>query len=461
MPLGGWEWETFTRWAEQYGPIVSSRILGRTVVIVNSYEKAYEMMERKSQIYSSRPRLTMPADLMGWGDGLAFVEYGPRLRAYRRIFHRELGSREAVSAYAHLQEAHAKSFARNCWREQERFREHGVHMSGSLVLAVAYGFHAKPDNDPIVRAANDAIEVFNLAASPSAYLVNLIPALKYVPEWVPGAGFKRQARVWRPLYGRMVDAPFEFVKDALKSQSAEPSFVAKALSAATSKEQEEIIKHAAGSMFVAGSETTALVIHAFFFFMTLHPEVQERAQAEIDTVIGRGAKLPEIRDRDRLPYVEALCKEVLRYHPPGPCGLPHASTQDDVQDGYLIPKESTIIPNIWLEKMSRDAAVYTDAHKFDIERFLGPTPEQDPREYVYGFGRRVCPGRLMADTSIFVTIAVCLTLFNIRAEGALPEYKTTGGPINHICPFKCALIPRHDDAVMIRLLGDCSHSTPA
>ena len=84
------------------------------------------MMEGKSQIYSSRPRLTMPAELMGWGDGLAFVEYGPRLRAYRRIFHRAIGSREAVSAYAHLQEAHAKSFARNCWREPEQFREHAV-----------------------------------------------------------------------------------------------------------------------------------------------------------------------------------------------------------------------------------------------------------------------------------------------------------------------------------------------
>ena len=84
--------------------------------------------------------------------------------------------------------------------------------------------------------------------------------MKYVPEWVPGAGFKRQARQWRPLYGRMVDAPFEFLKSALvravysmtpsrltrtrqKSQSAEPSFVAKALSAATSEEQEEIVKH--------------------------------------------------------------------------------------------------------------------------------------------------------------------------------------------------------------------------
>ena len=76
----------------------------------------------------------------------------------------------------------------------------------------------------------------------------------------------------------------------------------------------------ADTIVSAGSETTALVLHAFFFYMTLHPEVQQRAQAEFDTVIGYGARLPGIRDRDRLPYVEALCKEVLRFHPPGPCG---------------------------------------------------------------------------------------------------------------------------------------------
>lgn len=91
--------------------------------------------------------------------------------------------------------------------------------------------------------------------------------------------------------------------------------------------------------------------------------------------------------------------------------------------------------------MSRDPAVYADAHKYNPERFMGSQPEQDPREWMYGFGRRICPGRLLADASVFVTVAMSLAAFDIRPiEGTpLPEYKTTGGPINSIVPFDCVL----------------------
>ena len=66
--------------------------------------------------------------------------------------------------------------------------------------------------------------------------------------------------------------------------------------------------------------------------MVLNPDVQKQAQAEVDIVVGHGARLPEIRDRDRLPYVEALCKEVLRFHPPGPCGESCARLTESIAD---------------------------------------------------------------------------------------------------------------------------------
>jgi cytochrome P450 len=80
--------------------------------------------------------------------------------------------------------------------------------------------------------------------------------------------------------------------------------------------------------------------------MTLHPEVQARAQAEIDSVLGP-ENLPTIADRSRLPFVEAILWEVLRWGQVGPQGLPHVSQQDDVHRGYLIPKGTIVIANIW------------------------------------------------------------------------------------------------------------------
>lgn len=80
--------------------------------------------------------------------------------------------------------------------------------------------------------------------------------------------------------------------------------------------------------------------------MVLHPGVQQKAWEEIDRVVG-GDRLPTLNDRENLPYVEAVLKEVFRWHPLVPMGLPHLVTQDDVFEGYLIPKGAIIIPNIW------------------------------------------------------------------------------------------------------------------
>ncbi|KAG1849808.1 cytochrome P450 [Suillus tomentosus] len=71
--------------------------------------------------------------------------------------------------------------------------------------------------------------------------------------------------------------------------------------------------------------------------MVLYPDVQRRAQAEIASVIGRD-RLPTFEDRASLPYVEAILRETFRWHPILPLDLPHATSSDDIYDGYFIPK---------------------------------------------------------------------------------------------------------------------------
>lgn len=80
--------------------------------------------------------------------------------------------------------------------------------------------------------------------------------------------------------------------------------------------------------------------------MTLYPKIQARAQAEIDSVIG-STRLPKVSDRDHLPYVNAVISEVLRCGEIAPMGVPHLLREDDVHNGFLIPKGAIIIPNIW------------------------------------------------------------------------------------------------------------------
>ena len=80
--------------------------------------------------------------------------------------------------------------------------------------------------------------------------------------------------------------------------------------------------------------------------MTVYPEAQRKAQAEIDHVVGSN-RLPSLADRESLPFVDAMVKEVLRWQPVAPMGLPHTSTEDDVVEGHSIPKGAMLFANVW------------------------------------------------------------------------------------------------------------------
>ena len=80
--------------------------------------------------------------------------------------------------------------------------------------------------------------------------------------------------------------------------------------------------------------------------MSLYPEAQQKAQEELDLVIGR-ERLPDLSDKGRLPYLEAVYKETLRLVPNAPLGFPHAVSKDDVYNGMRIPEGAMVLPNQW------------------------------------------------------------------------------------------------------------------
>jgi len=128
--------------------------------------------------------------------------------------------------------------------------------------------------------------------------------------------------------------------------------------------------------------------------MLLHPDVQRRAQEELDSILGTPEsplfRLPNFNDRPNLPYIDAIVKESIRLIPPAATGVPHAVIQEDTYRGWVIPKGSMIIANAWA--MLRDPNVYSDPESFRPERFLSDDTklaDPDPASNgVFGFGRR-------------------------------------------------------------------------
>ncbi|KAG1797908.1 cytochrome P450 [Suillus variegatus] len=259
-----------------------------------------------------------------------------------------------------------------------------------------------------------------------AFMVDIMPSLAQVPEWFPGAGFKRLAREWRQTLDEMVDAPYKFVDDQMAAGIAPASFTSNLLEvSALSAEEDRNVKRSALSLY-SGSDA-------------------KKAQAEIDAIVGTD-RLPSFADRDSLPYIEALVKEILRWNVVAPTGVMHCVSEDDIHAGHYIPKGSVVIPNVWF--MLHDPRTYANSSQFRPEHFLdndGKDPKPEPRTICFGFGRRLSRydyrrhSRLhLADASVWIFAVMSLAAFDISkaVENGVeitPEVDPSTGTIRHAC----------------------------
>ncbi|CCM04551.1 uncharacterized protein FIBRA_06732 [Fibroporia radiculosa] len=211
---------------------------------------------------------------------------------------------------------------------------------------------------------------------------------------MPGAGFQRRLIKVRKMTADMMNIPYERVKEDITSGFARPSFSKWLLEKYSqgghpTPEEETEIKCAASLMYGAGSDTTMTALLSFVLAIVLHPDVLLKAQAETDRVIGNG-RLPDYEDRNSLPYLECMLREIYRWNPPVPLGIPHRIVEDDEFRGFHIPGGSMIIANVW--GMTRDPEMYADPEAFRPERFEEMDKVEadlkDPRRMVFGFGRQ-------------------------------------------------------------------------
>ncbi|KAG1889792.1 cytochrome P450 [Suillus fuscotomentosus] len=452
-------WLTFAEWGKKYGDISHASVLGMHIFVLNSAKTAVEMLDKKSSIYSDRPVVPMSGELMGYGQTLPYLRYGERFRSFRKNFHRALGSRAALVVYHPIEEMETHRFLKRVLAKPDQLQAHIRHTAGAIILRICYGYEVKENKDPLVDIAERTLDEFSRHAYIGEFMVDFLPSLAKVPEWFPGAGFKRIARECRVTVEEMAAIPYKFVKDQMVAGIAPKSFSSDLLKNRTlTAEEDHIVKWSAVSLFSAGADTTVSAIYSFFLAMTLFPDVQKKAQAEIDAVVGPD-RLPSFADRTSLPYIEALVKEVLRWNVVIPT-VDHSVTEDDIHDGYHIPKGSVIIPNIWF--MLNDPQTYVNPSEFNHERFLakdGEEPETDPRTLCFGFGRRLCPGLHLADASIWLTAAMSLAVFDVSkvVENGVeitPEIDPSSGLISHPKPFKCSIEARSERASTLIIQQD-------
>ncbi|KAF9225697.1 cytochrome P450 [Gyrodon lividus] len=451
-------WKTYATWSADYGDIIYSQLLDQETIILNSQSDVIELFEKRSQIYSDRPFIAT-LEPFGWGRNLAFVPYGDHWRLSRRIFHQTFRT-EASLRLRPMQLTKVREMVVNIFDDSGRYAFHYETFAVAVTMIAVYDYDPSPRDDPIVHLAERFLEASLEALIPEkAVALKLFPFLLYLPDWCPGSSLKIKASKARKYSAEWVELPYRYAQNHMVHPEPVDSMVSDHLTRMRKLEPsqrsayEDALKSAASSAYlgtsgagISASSFSSLMV--FTLAMVLNPHISRRAQEEIDDAVGRD-RLPEFDDRASLPYVEAIMRETMRWQPLVPLGeLMHTTTRSDIYKGVYIPEGPFL-----RRAISRDETRYPNAEQFIPERFFTPEGtlnDDDPAQFIFGYGRRICPGRHTADASLWIGIATMLAAFDFArvkdSQGNEVEFEPSyvNGVIRRPVSFPCSISPRSD-----------------
>ncbi|CAE6462369.1 unnamed protein product, partial [Rhizoctonia solani] len=456
------DWLTFSAWSKQYGDMFYLSIFGKPLIVVDSMKIASDLLEKRSAKYSERPTFQMAGETMGWSLSVVLSQYGDRLKRYRKLLQTVLGPSSAPN-FRQLQLQEARQFALRMIKTPEDLVQHIRHNAAAVIMKVAYGYEVSSTSDRYISIAERALGLFAAATVPGAHLVDVFTWMRHLP----GVTSSKVAKEGKAALMEMVERPFKDVKKLLETSPSDShhSFVSINLSARN--DDDDHIQWAAASLYAGGADTTVSVVETFFLAMALYPDIQRKAQEEIDRVCMDAGDvntrcLPTISDREALPFTWAIYQECLRWGVVTPCQYHVSRDEDaytldkDLNKEVRIPARTLVVVNAW--SILHNPDTYPRPFEFDPTRYLGENKkaQPDPRNVAFGWGRRRCPGILLGDDYVFATICTTLatlTISNARSKAGVPiavprpdveadMWRYTTGSISHPEPFDVTVVPR-------------------
>ena len=427
----------FEKWAHKLGPVFQIKLGPQTIISVNDPRMAKEMFEKRGSKYSGRMSPHVAYDLLSQRRRIIMTPNGPMHTAFRRQIHgilsisrtkhnhsiQELESRQVlhdILEFSSEISAHLPDYS----KPQSILRRYSL----SVMMTLSFGHRLSNLHDPIVRTVFNVMEDIAQEAMPGQYLVDSFPVMKKLPYFM---------RTWEHKARRKVEWQWAFLEDLLQRSEAQmklnipnPGLIRSLLEERQGLNDEErnekflddkSIAYQSMTLMEAGADTTAITAVNFLLAMVLHPEVMKRGQASVDASVPAG-RLPSFDDLPSMPYINQIVKEVMRWRPAIVMGVPHVNTTADEVNGFYIPANSVIFGNMWA--MQRDPARFDSPEDFVPERFEKSkaksafqssieTDAMDRDHYIFGWGRRICPGMHLAEASMLLLVARILWAFDV------------------------------------------------
>ncbi|RAL16796.1 cytochrome P450 [Aspergillus homomorphus CBS 101889] len=458
----------FRQWAQQYGEVFRLRVGWYNWVVLNTPEAVREVLEKQAVHTSSKAPSPMGHDIVTAGRRMPTMPYGPHWRAQRSVV-RQLTTVPMTTTFIPTQEFEAKQLLHDLAihnTDQRSFYQHLRRYAFSIIMTNAFGTRVQGWDHPDARNAIRSQAILRATSRPGAFLVDEIPPLAWLPTWLqPGrnralaaAAEVREIKMglWRRIEKQHAAgaAPHCFARTVLEQKEA---WFAQGLT-------EEDLAWVAGAVVEAGFETTAATLNSLVLQLAAHPEVQERAYAELQRVAG-DTRAPVFADHVQLPYIRACVKEILRMNPILAPGIRHYADQDVVYKGHVIPKGTVLVANTAF--LHYDPERFDRPFEFRPERYLdhplysseyavlGDPYKRD--HFTFSTGRRTCPGARLAENSLMIALAAMLWAFEIRPplvngkEEAmdLSDKAYPDGGFTIPKPFAARFVPRTEKTLAI------------
>ncbi|KAG6864144.1 hypothetical protein C0991_012140, partial [Blastosporella zonata] len=256
----------------------------------------------------------MGGELIGWKNALPLVRYGETFQLYRKRFHQLFGTPTVAKAFHESEILSVQDFLLSVSKRPDDLLLYIKKHVGTVALRMVYGYQVTEKEDEFVHLLDRGMGQFAVATAPGAFLVDILPSLRYLPSWFPGGGFHSQAQAWGQNLHDMVTKPYDYMKSQLDAGAANHSFVSTFVTSDVTREGDiHDLRWNASSIAAGGFSTRLSALQVFFLMMSLHPEVQIKARAEIEEAVGTD-RFPTFADRPNLPYIDAICREIFRFH---------------------------------------------------------------------------------------------------------------------------------------------------
>ncbi|XP_020831634.1 cytochrome P450 2C23-like isoform X3 [Phascolarctos cinereus] len=410
---------SFSQLCEKYGPIYTLYFGTQRTVVLHGYDILKEALIDQGDSFLERGIVPMIEDVVK-GKGVVFSsgERWKQIRRFSLMTLRNFGMGKRSIEERVQEEA-------QCLVEEFR-KTNGEPTDPTFILGCApcnvicsILFHERfnYNDEKFLKLMNLLNENFQLLNSPWAQLYNFLPAFRV---YLPGK---------HKIFFRNIEEMKHFILEKVKEHQKmlDPSNPQDYIDCYLSKMQQEkdnpqsefdlenLIMTAA-DLFAAGTETTSNTIRYGLLLMLKHPEVQAKIQEEIDHVIGRN-RVPSIKDRQDMPYMDAVVHEVQRFIDLLPLNLPHAVNRDIHFQQYVLPKGTTVFP--LLSPVLYDDKEFHNSDQFDPQHFLDKNGKFRKSDCFVPFsiGKRSCLGEGLARMELFLFFTSILQNFTLKPVG--------------------------------------------